>query len=125
MARWLLFLYRLPSHPSAPRVAVWRALKRLPGAYLQDGVFAIRHSQLHSMELRNLAHDVRNYGGQAILVETTNIDGEDALSPAPKRAKRPRKGARKGNRLLGPVLTRPGIANGAKPRGRTRRVARL
>lgn len=65
MSRLLLFVYRLPSSPSAPRVALWRALKRLPGTYLRDGVYTVAATRLHLEELRHLAHDVRNEGGTA------------------------------------------------------------
>lgn len=76
MARWLLFLYRIPSEPSAPRVATWRALKRLEGGYLQDGVFVAKANEANLDALRTLAHDVRNAGGEASLVEVAKVDDE-------------------------------------------------
>lgn len=89
MSRWILFLYRMPREPSAPRVAVWRALKRMEdGAYLQDGVFAIRHSPLHAQALDDLAHDVRNDGGEATVVETSKLDDEPHFKERLDRGKK-------------------------------------
>jgi hypothetical protein len=37
ITQWVLLAYRLPREPSAPRLAVWRSLKRLGAAQLLDG----------------------------------------------------------------------------------------
>jgi hypothetical protein len=79
MARWAVLLYRMPSEPSAPRVAVWRALKRLPGGYVQDGAFAAPLTEETETQLRILAHDVRNQDGEATLFTTDSIDDERHL----------------------------------------------
>lgn len=75
MAKWLMLLYRLPREPSAPRVAIWRALKLIEGGeYLQDGVFVLKATELNVVTLENLAHDIRNYGGEATLAMATVDD---------------------------------------------------
>jgi hypothetical protein len=90
LTKRLVFAYQLPPQPSAPRVAVWRALKRLPGHYLVDGVFIVSPTELHRLELMELVHDVRNYGGKAVLFVATSDDDADLGHPwrraKPKRA---------------------------------------
>lgn len=95
VARRILLLYRLPSEPSAPRVAIWRALKRLDGAYLQDGAYIIRHNELNAVTLDTIAHDIRNFGGEATLINASKVDDEKHLqerlraamqAPAPRAA---------------------------------------
>lgn len=76
MGRWALLLYRLPVEPSAPRVAVWRALKRRVGGYIQDGTFAAPYTEEGETELRILAHDIRNFGGEANLILFDEVDDE-------------------------------------------------
>lgn len=91
---WLLLIYRLPSEPSAPRVAVWRALKRMPGGYLQDGVYVLAATPANRLALDRLAHDIRNDGGEATVVEAATPDDERHLlarvkavtEPAPEAA---------------------------------------
>jgi hypothetical protein len=79
MARWLLLLYRMPRHPTAPRMAIWRALQRVEGGeYLQDGVFAVKLTKLNEITLDDLAHDIRNTGGEAT-VATASVDDEPHL----------------------------------------------
>ena len=79
MPTWLAFCYRLPSEPSAPRVALWRALQRLDGGLLQDGVFVARDEPETRLALQNLAHDVRNDGGEATLLDIARVDDERHL----------------------------------------------
>src|SRR5260221_10490409 len=74
MAGWLVLVYRLPPIPSAPRVAVWRALQKLPGGYLQDGTYAAPHAVETDVQLRILVHDIRNQGGQASLLRAEWVD---------------------------------------------------
>lgn len=76
---WTLLVYKLPPEPSAPRVAVWRALKKLPGAYLVDGTFAAPADELTALTLRHLAHDIRNAGGEAFVFEAPKAEPERAL----------------------------------------------
>lgn len=79
MTKWLLLLYRMPRLPSAPRVAIWRALKRVEGGeYLQDGVFVVKANWLNEVTLEDLAHDIWNAGGEATIA-TGNVDDEARL----------------------------------------------
>ena len=85
----LLLLYRLPSEPSAPRVAVWRALKRLPGGYLQDGVYALALTPANRLVLDRIAHDIRNNRGDASVIEVVNPDDERHLAARLRAAMEP------------------------------------
>jgi hypothetical protein len=87
VSRWLLFTYRLPAEPSAPRVAVWRALQKLPGAYLHDGAYLVAHGALAEVALESLAHDVRNDGGEASLLWVQEADDERHLQARLRAAK--------------------------------------
>lgn len=93
--KWVVLVYKLPPEPSAPRVAVWRALKRLEGRYLVDGAFAVKASEANVLAIRQLAHDVRNYGGDALVLDVADVDDERAMRPMaddapPARGKRAR-----------------------------------
>ena len=97
MAKWVVLVYKLPPEPSAPRVAVWRALKRLEGRYLVDGAFAVKASEGNELAIRQLAHDVRNYGGDALVLDVSAVDDEAAMRPMSDEApaaSRPRKASR-------------------------------
>lgn len=79
MTKWLLLLYRMPREPTGPRMALWRALKRIEGGeYLQDGVFVVKHTKLNEVTLEDLAHDIRNANGEANLA-TGSIGDEKHL----------------------------------------------
>lgn len=79
MLPFLLFAYRLPSEPSAPRVALWRALKKLGGAYVNDGAFLTRNSEQNLVTLRDLSASVRNDGGVAAVLEIVPMEDERHL----------------------------------------------
>lgn len=83
MAKWILLVYRVPSEPSAPRVAVWRALRRLEGRYLQDGVFATAMTPANDAAIRAIANDVRGAGGEALVLDVHAADVEAMLRPLP------------------------------------------
>ena len=67
--RWLLLLYRVPPEPTANRVAVWRKLKRLGAILLHDSVWVLPPSPRTLEELRWLAAEIRDRGGEAMLWE--------------------------------------------------------
>jgi hypothetical protein len=64
---WALLAYRLPRDPSTPRIAVWRKLKRLGVAQLQDGLVALPLDNRNREQLEWLADEVRESGGEATL----------------------------------------------------------
>jgi hypothetical protein len=63
--RWVLLSYRLPRDPSAPRLAVWRRLKRLGVAQLLDGLVALPLDSRNREQLEWAAEQVVEAGGQA------------------------------------------------------------
>jgi hypothetical protein len=75
-------------------------LKRLKGGYVQDGVFVLGFSALHADILSDLAHDIRNYGGEATVALCTVDDDEGLrvrMNPErpPPAARAPRRRARR------------------------------
>src|SRR5215208_6253324 len=66
-ACWVLLAYRLPREPSAPRLAVWRKLKRLGAAQLVDGLVALPLDSRNRAQLAWMADDVLEAGGQSWL----------------------------------------------------------
>jgi hypothetical protein len=94
---WFVLVYRLPTEPSAPRVAVWRALQRLPGDYLQDGTFVAPASDETELQLQILAHDIRNQGGEASLLHCDRVDDAKHLKSrlAASKVDKPAKPIRK------------------------------
>ena len=64
-AEWVLLTYRLPREPSAPRLALWRKLKRLGVAQLSDGLVALPADARTREQLEWAAEGVVECGGMA------------------------------------------------------------
>src|SRR5262245_33707409 len=62
---WVLLAYRLPREPSAPRLAVWRRLRRLGVAQLVDGLVALPADAGTREQLEWVAEQVVEAGGEA------------------------------------------------------------
>ncbi len=62
---WVLLCYRVPREPSAPRIAIWRKLKRLGVAQLGDGLVALPADARTREQLEWAAQDVTEAGGEA------------------------------------------------------------
>jgi hypothetical protein len=60
---WVFLSYRLPREPSAPRLALWRAVRRLGALQLGDGLVALPHSARNLEHLQWLAADITERGG--------------------------------------------------------------
>jgi hypothetical protein len=76
--RWLLLLYKVPPEPTANRVSIWRKLKRLGAILLHDAVWVLPPSPRTIEELRWLAAEIRERGGDAMLWEASlGLDGND------------------------------------------------
>lgn len=78
----MLLSYRVPREPSAPRIAVWRKLKRLGVAQLGDGLVALPADARTREQLEWIAQEVREAGGQAgvWLAEPTDPSQERELA---------------------------------------------
>ena len=68
---WVLLAYRLPREPSAPRLAVWRRLKRLGVAQLLDGLVALPLDSRNREQLEWIADRVVEADGEASIWTAT------------------------------------------------------
>ena len=57
MQSWVFLLYNLPPEPSAPRVHVWRKLKRLGAILLHDAVWVLPATPSTIEQLQWLAQE--------------------------------------------------------------------
>jgi len=64
---WVLLSYRVPREPSAPRIAIWRKLKRLGVAQLGDGLVGLPADARTREQLEWIAEEVTDHGGEAAL----------------------------------------------------------
>lgn len=62
---WVFLLHRLPREPSAPRIALWRALRRLGAVLLGDGLVALPASVRTIEHFEWLAAGIEEQGGSA------------------------------------------------------------
>ena len=76
MNSWLLFLYKVPHEPSTHRVHVWRKLKRLGAVMLHDSAWILPQLPAHLEQLRKLAKEIVEMGGDSLLWEA-RLDGDD------------------------------------------------
>jgi hypothetical protein len=67
IGRWVLLAYRLPREPSAPRLAVWRRLRRLGVTQLVDGLVALPLDSRNRERLEWVAEEVIEHGGEATI----------------------------------------------------------
>src|SRR5829696_982115 len=68
---WVLLAYRLPREPSAPRLAVWRKLKRLGVGQLLDGLVGLPLDSRNREQLEWIADQVVEAGGDASIWTAT------------------------------------------------------
>jgi hypothetical protein len=62
---WVLLCYRVPREPSAPRIAIWRKLRRLGVAQLGDGLVGLPADARTREQLEWAAEEVAEAGGSA------------------------------------------------------------
>ena len=62
---WVLLAYRLPRVPSTPRSTIWRKLKRLGVAQINDGLVALPADARTREALEWIAEEVLEYDGEA------------------------------------------------------------
>src|SRR5438094_1715917 len=77
MRDWLLLLYSIPREPTAPRVAVWRKLKRLGALLLADAAWVLPAREATREQLRWLAAEIGEAGGEALVWEARLAVGQD------------------------------------------------
>jgi len=64
-SEWVFLLHRLPREPSAPRIALWRAIRRLGALLLADGLVALPASARTIEHVEWLAAGIEEQGGVA------------------------------------------------------------
>jgi hypothetical protein len=75
---WVLLLYTLSREPSAPRVAVWRKLKKLNALLLHDAVRVLPARSPLIEHFRWLAAEVGEAGGEAHMwIAEQGLPGQD------------------------------------------------
>jgi hypothetical protein len=86
--RWVFMAYRLPREPSAPRLALWRALRRLGALQVSDGLVALPHSPRNLEHLEWLAAGIVDDGATASvwLAQPTSGVTHSELAAAMRRA---------------------------------------
>jgi hypothetical protein len=79
MRSWVFLLYKIPPEPSAPRVHVWRKLKRLGAILLHDAVWVLPATQYTIEQMQWLAQEIRELDGNATVWEAqASLAGQDA-----------------------------------------------
>jgi hypothetical protein len=79
MRTWVFLLYNLPPDPSAPRVHVWRKLKRLGAILLHDAVWVLPTTPATIEQLQWLAQEILEFDGSATVWEAqASLAGQDA-----------------------------------------------
>jgi hypothetical protein len=81
---WVFLAYRLPREPSAPRLALWRALRRLGALQVGDGLVVLPHSARNLEHLEWLAAGIVEGSGTASvwLAEPTSARTHEAYVAA-------------------------------------------
>jgi ChrB-like protein len=76
---WVLLTYTLPREPSAPRVALWRKLKKLGAVLAHDAVWTLPATVAIREQVRWLAQEIREAGGEAqVWVARGELPEQDA-----------------------------------------------
>jgi hypothetical protein len=75
---WALLVFTLPREPSAPRVAVWRKLKKLGAVLLHDAVWVLPAQPALLEHFRWLAAEIRESAGEALVwIAAQGLPGQD------------------------------------------------
>lgn len=74
--RWILLIYRVPQEPPGRRTYVWRQLKGLGAAYLQQAAAILPERPDTRTALEALTQRIREFEGEASLLETTSPTAE-------------------------------------------------
>ncbi len=74
--KWLVLNYNLPTEPSRHRVAVWRALKKLGAANIQQSMWILPDSEENLSALKKISRDIEGNGGEALMMESAFLEEE-------------------------------------------------
>ncbi len=74
----MLLIYTLPREPSAPRVALWRKLKKLGALLTHDAVWTLPSTAATREQVRWLTQEIRDAGGDAhVWVAREELPGQN------------------------------------------------
>ena len=71
---WVMLIYTMPREPTAPRVAVWRKLRKLAALRLHDAAWVLPATPRLLEQMRWLAADIREGQGEALVWHAQNDD---------------------------------------------------
>ncbi len=72
---WLLLLYALPTRHGSRRVGLWRTLKKVGAVALKTSASLLPDTPAHYERFQWLAKQIRDDGGEAVVVRTAEIEG--------------------------------------------------
>lgn len=72
---WLLLLYALPTRHGSRRVGLWRTLKKIGAVSLKTSASLLPDTPGHYERFQWLAKQIRDDGGEAVVVRTAEIEG--------------------------------------------------
>ena len=75
--RFLLLVYRMPTKPTAGRVAVWRNLKKTGAVYVQDSVCVVPDTAVQRRELAPVLERIDVGGGRYHLLPLRKLPPEE------------------------------------------------
>jgi hypothetical protein len=75
MASWLLLSYKLPAHPSALRVYIWRKLKRLGAILLNDTIWVLPDTSRTAEHFQWLTTEIQERRGTVNLWRSSLVLG--------------------------------------------------
>ncbi len=61
--QWLMLSYQLPREPSAPRVQIWRKLKKIGAILIQDTTWILPETPRNTEYFRWLAAEIEQHNG--------------------------------------------------------------
>ncbi len=74
---WLLFLPQVPASPSSLRVAIWRRMREVGAAGLQNGVWVLPRKPEQEKFLQELLAEVNRQGGSGLLLVALPLNPQD------------------------------------------------
>lgn len=74
---WALLVVTLPTSGATTRMRIWRAIKAIGCAALRDGAYLVPAGVEQVAQLRELADEARQEGGQAWLLQVRAADPEE------------------------------------------------
>jgi len=74
---WLLLLHNIPPKPAYLRVKIWRRLQALGAVAVKNAAYVLPKSEQAQEDLRWVAREIEQGGGEAVLCEASFVAGLD------------------------------------------------